>query len=293
MTLVPRTSFPLGVTAASLMTLGPDVALAAAQRADDLGYRSFWTAETTGPEAFSLLAAAGGAPPPRSTWAPACSPCSCAPRRSWPWPAPPCRRCSPSATSSSAIGISSPVVTPQVARRALRRPAAGPGARVRHARAAVPVAARRSTFEGDFYEVKRLPPRRPAGRAPAQGRGRRAEPRHAARWPARWPTACCSTTCRRRTCPGRSSRCARAADGPRRRPTVYAYVHAGVCERDDGIDLARARPVLLRRGRRLRPQLRAGRLRRRGRRHPRAPRRRRPGGRARRGLATAWSTPST
>ena len=28
-----------------------------------LGYHSFWTAETTGPEAFSLLAAAGAAAP--------------------------------------------------------------------------------------------------------------------------------------------------------------------------------------------------------------------------------------
>ena len=43
------------------------------------------------------------APPPRrSTSAPACWPCSCAPRRSSPWPAPRCRRCTPTATSSSA-----------------------------------------------------------------------------------------------------------------------------------------------------------------------------------------------
>ena len=55
----------------------------------------------------------------------------------------------------------------------------------------------------------------------------------------------------------------------RRPPTVYAYVHAGVCEREEGIELRPARPVLLRRRRRLRPQLRAGRVRRRGRRDPR------------------------
>ena len=52
-----------GVTFASLMTLGPDLAMTTAKLADDLGYRSFWTAETTGPEAFSLLAAAGGVAP--------------------------------------------------------------------------------------------------------------------------------------------------------------------------------------------------------------------------------------
>jgi probable F420-dependent oxidoreductase len=52
-----------GVTFASLMTLGPDLAMTTAKLAEELGYTSFWTAETTGPEAFSLLAAAGGAAP--------------------------------------------------------------------------------------------------------------------------------------------------------------------------------------------------------------------------------------
>ena len=53
----------LGVTFAGFMALGPDVGLWAARRAEELGYRSFWTAETTGPEAFSVLAAAGAAAP--------------------------------------------------------------------------------------------------------------------------------------------------------------------------------------------------------------------------------------
>lgn len=53
----------LGFTFASLMPLGPGLALETAQQAASLGYRSFWTAETTGPEAFSLLAAAGAAAP--------------------------------------------------------------------------------------------------------------------------------------------------------------------------------------------------------------------------------------
>src|SRR5688500_10862730 len=52
-----------GVTFASLMGLGPDLALSTARLAEELGYSSFWTAETTGPEAFSLLAAAGAAAP--------------------------------------------------------------------------------------------------------------------------------------------------------------------------------------------------------------------------------------
>ncbi len=52
-----------GVTFASLMALGPDFAVTTARSAAELGYTSFWTAETTGPEAFSLLAAAGAAAP--------------------------------------------------------------------------------------------------------------------------------------------------------------------------------------------------------------------------------------
>jgi probable F420-dependent oxidoreductase len=52
-----------GLTFASLMALGPDLAASTARTAADLGYRSFWTAETTGPEAFSLLGAVGAAAP--------------------------------------------------------------------------------------------------------------------------------------------------------------------------------------------------------------------------------------
>lgn len=53
----------LGVTFASIMTLGPGYVPRVAAEAERLGYRSFWTAETTGPEAFSVLAAAGAAAP--------------------------------------------------------------------------------------------------------------------------------------------------------------------------------------------------------------------------------------
>jgi probable F420-dependent oxidoreductase len=52
-----------GVTFASLMALGPDLAVTTATEAAELGYTSFWTAETTGPEAFSVLGAAGAAAP--------------------------------------------------------------------------------------------------------------------------------------------------------------------------------------------------------------------------------------
>ena len=60
---MPDLGVPLGVTFASLQALGPAAAPHVAQRAEALGYRSFWTAEVTGPEAFSVLAAAGAAAP--------------------------------------------------------------------------------------------------------------------------------------------------------------------------------------------------------------------------------------
>jgi len=56
-------SVPLGVTYASLPALGADGIATVARAAGDLGYSSFWTAETVGLEAFSTLAAAGAAAP--------------------------------------------------------------------------------------------------------------------------------------------------------------------------------------------------------------------------------------
>jgi probable F420-dependent oxidoreductase len=52
-----------GFTFASIMSLGPGLAVETARQAEELGYGSYWTAETTGPEAFSVLAAAGTAAP--------------------------------------------------------------------------------------------------------------------------------------------------------------------------------------------------------------------------------------
>lgn len=56
-------SHRLGLTFASFAGLGPQAGLTSAQWATDLGYSSFWVAETTGLEAFSTLAAVGAAQP--------------------------------------------------------------------------------------------------------------------------------------------------------------------------------------------------------------------------------------
>src|SRR5690348_15759024 len=53
----------LGVTAAPFIRSGPAALLDLARRADRLGYGSFWVAEVTGIEAFSVLGAVSGAAP--------------------------------------------------------------------------------------------------------------------------------------------------------------------------------------------------------------------------------------
>jgi probable F420-dependent oxidoreductase len=57
------TAAPPGVTFASFQNLGVDVGLRAADWARELGFGSYWTAETTGPEAFATLAAVGARAP--------------------------------------------------------------------------------------------------------------------------------------------------------------------------------------------------------------------------------------
>lgn len=54
---------PLGVTFASLTALGPGAAPGIAASAQQLGFRSFWTAEANGTDAFTLLAAASASAP--------------------------------------------------------------------------------------------------------------------------------------------------------------------------------------------------------------------------------------
>lgn len=56
-------SAPLGLTFASFSGLGPQAGFQAAEWAIQLGYHSFWVAETTGTEAFSTLAAIGAQQP--------------------------------------------------------------------------------------------------------------------------------------------------------------------------------------------------------------------------------------
>jgi probable F420-dependent oxidoreductase len=220
-----------GVTFASLMGLGPDLALATARMAEDLGYRSYWTAETTGPEAFSLLGAVGAAAPSldlgtgvlalqlRTPGVVAMAGATL-------------QALQPEREVLLGIGISSPVVT----QRWHGVPYGDrPLARVREyvtlLRACL--SGERVDFAGDFYQVKgfrlgvRLGERRPkiilAALNPAMLRlaGELADgvllnylPASHVPW---------------------SVEQVRAGGDAE----IYAYVHAGVCEREEGIELAR------------------------------------------------------
>ena len=229
----------LGLTFASLMPLGPALAVDIARRAEELGFKSFWTAEVNGPEAFSLLAAAGAAAPSldlgtgvlalqlRTPMVVAMAGATL-------------QALQPEREVVLGVGISSPVVTERwhgvdYGERPL--------ARVREYVELVHqcLTGEKVTFQGDFYNVKgfRLGVR-PGDRRPkvvigalnhkmlslagevADGVLLNYLPASHVPWSVE------------------QVRAGEQAAG--RNPgscTVYGYVHAGVCERTDGIDAAR------------------------------------------------------
>ncbi len=221
----------LGFTFASLMPLGPGLAVATAQQAADLGYRSFWTAETTGPEAFSLLAAAGAAAPGLDLGTgvlalqlrtPTVAAMGAATLQAL----------HPHADIILGIGVSSPVVT---GRWHGVEYGERPLARVREYVTLVKecLSGEKVTFDGDFYRVKgfrlglRLGDRRPkvviGALGPAMLRlgGEVADGVLLNYLPASHV-------------PWSVEQIRRGGDAE-----VYAYVHAGVGDRAEGIDKAR------------------------------------------------------
>jgi probable F420-dependent oxidoreductase len=232
-------STPVGVTFASLQALGVPAALEVAMRAEALAYRSFWTAEVTGAEAFSLLAAASCAAPTlglgtgvvalqlRTPMVVAMAGATLQATR-------------PEADVVLGVGISSPVVTerwhgvPYGER---------PLARVREYVTLVKecLTGEQVTFEGDFYSVKRfrlgvrLEERRPKVVVGALNPrmlelcGELADGVLLNYLPASHVPWSVEQVRRGEARAGR----------PAGDCTVYAYVHAGVCDRADGIDAAR------------------------------------------------------
>jgi probable F420-dependent oxidoreductase len=220
-----------GVTFASLMTLGPDLAVSTARLAEDLGYTSFWTAETTGPEAFTILAAAGAAAPGldlgtgvmalqlRTPMVVAMAGATL-------------QALHPERDVLLGIGISSPVVTERwhgvpYGDRPLDR------VREYVTLLRLCLSGEKVDFAGDFYQVKgfrlgvRLGGRRPkivvGALNPAMLRlsGELADGVLLNYLPASHV-------------PWSVEQVRKGGDA-----TIYAYVHAGVCEREEGVELAR------------------------------------------------------
>lgn len=227
-----------GFTFASIMALGPQLAVETATRAEQLGYESFWTAETTGPEAFTTLAAAGSAAPSLGLGT-GVIPIQLRTPMTVAMAAATLQALHPDRDVLVGIGISSPVVTErwhgvEYGDRPLAR-----------CREYITLlkeiwAGDAVTFEGDFWSLKRsrlgvrLGERRPKvvlgalnpkmlalGGELADGVLLNYLPASHVPWSVE------------RIREGASLR----GDGTA--PTVYAYVHAGVTEREHGIDNAR------------------------------------------------------
>jgi probable F420-dependent oxidoreductase len=232
------TTEPIGVTFASFMGLGMPRGLQAAAWAEHLGYGSFWTAETNGLEAFSSLTAIGAAAPSLDLGTgviaiqlrtPVLAAMSAATLQAL----------HPDNDVILGIGISSPVVTEQWHGAPYGD---RPVDRIREYVTLVRelFGGESVTFDGDFYTCRRtrlgvrLGERRPkivvgalnprmlrlAGEV-ADGVLLNYLPASHVPWSVE------------RVREGEAKR----TDGEH--CTVYGYVHVGVCERPDGVELAR------------------------------------------------------
>ena len=230
---------PIGVTMASLQSLGVPAALEVARSAEALGYTSAWVAEASGPEAFSQLAALSGAAPTLSLGTGVLA-LQLRPPSLVAMAGATLQTLVPDADVLLGIGISSPVVTTRwhgvpYGERPLER------VREYVTLLKACLSGERVDFEGEFYRVKgfrlgvRLGVRRPKVLVAALNPGmlRLAGevsdgvvlnylPATHVAWSVEQVRAGAAKA-------GRDD-----GDVP-----VYAYVHAGVCERADGIDAAR------------------------------------------------------
>src|SRR4051812_88830 len=226
-----------GVTFASFMNLGLDAAVQAAGWATELDYRSFWTAETVGPEAFSTLTAAGAVAPSLDLGTgvlalqlrtPALVAMAGATLQAL----------HPERDIILGVGISSPVVTSKWHGAPYGE---RPLARVREYVTLLQqcLSGESVSFKGDFYEISRfrlgikLGERRPKVVIGALNPGM-------LRLAGEIADGVLLNYLPASHVPWSVEQVRAGAEGREGgRPTVYAYVHAGVCEREDGIDYAR------------------------------------------------------
>ncbi len=225
------TAAPLGVTFASFQALGLDTGLRAARLAEEIGYTSFWTAETVGAEAFATLSAIGQAAPSLDLGTGVLalqlrSPMLVA------MGAATLQALHPDREILVGIGISSPVVTERWHSIAYGD---RPLARVREYVALLRdcLGGESVSFEGDFYRVRRF-------RLGVRLEGRRPKILLGALNPAMLRLAgevadgVLLNYLPASHVPWSVSQVRAGGDA-----TIYAYVHAGVCDREHGIDYAR------------------------------------------------------
>ncbi len=148
-----ETSVPLGVTFGSLAVLGPRGILDVACLADELGYRSMWTVEATGTDAFSLLGAVSAVAPgldlatgivPIQLRTPTLAAMSAATLQAM----------SPNADVWLGVGVSAPGILRQHGLPSAERPIGIMREYVALLRECLSGEA--VTFEGDFFQVKRF-----------------------------------------------------------------------------------------------------------------------------------------
>jgi len=146
-------STPLGVTFGSLAVLGPRAVIDIARLAVRLGYRSLWTVEATGTDAFTLLGAAAAVAPqldlatgivPVQLRSPPLAAMSAASLQAL----------SPEADVWLGVGVSAPGILAQHGSPPATRPIAMMREYVALLRACL--SGETVTFEGDFWQVKRF-----------------------------------------------------------------------------------------------------------------------------------------
>ncbi|MFU8816121.1 MAG: LLM class flavin-dependent oxidoreductase [Pseudomonadales bacterium] len=144
---------PLGVTFGSLGVLGPRAVIDIAQLAAQLQYRSFWTVEATGTDAFTLLGTVAATAPgmalatgivPVQLRSPPLAAMSAATLQAL----------SPDADVWLGVGVSAPGILGQHGLRATERPIAMMREYVALLRECL--SGESVTFEGDFWQVKRF-----------------------------------------------------------------------------------------------------------------------------------------
>jgi len=153
MTEPTTTDTPMGVTFGSLGVLGPQAINTIAAMARDMGYRSLWTVEATGTDAFTLLGAASATAPtldlatgivPIQVRTPPLTAMSAATLQAL----------SPEADVWLGIGVSAPGILKQHGAAPPDRPIARMREYVALLRECLSGEA--VTFEGDFWSVKRF-----------------------------------------------------------------------------------------------------------------------------------------